>query len=114
MKIKIIFPTWLDQKGNPIKTRAKVAKFLNLSFIYLAGLTPDGNEVEVLDDFFEDIDFDEPVDLVALTAMTSQAPRGYQIAEEYRKRGVKVVMGGFHASFCSEEASQKVDAVVIG
>ena len=100
--------------GRPIKTKARIAKFLNLSFIYVAGLTPAGHEVEVEDDFFEELDYDEPVDLVGLTAMTSQAPRAYQIAEEYRKRGVKTVMGGFHASFCPEEASEKVDAVVIG
>ena len=114
MKIQIIFPTHLDARGRPIRTRAGEGKILNLTFIYLAALTPAGHEVQVVDELFEGIDFDAPVDLVALTAMTSQAPRAYQIAREYRKRGVAVVMGGFHATFFPDEAGRHVDAVVSG
>ena len=114
MKIKIISPSWLDRNGRVIRTKSRLGKFLNLSFIYVAGLTPAGHELSGADDFFEDLDYDEPVDLVGITAMTSQAPRAYQLAAEYRKRGVKVVMGGFHASFCAEEAGAHVDAVVVG
>ena len=46
-----------------IKTKARLAKFLNLSFIYVAGLTPPGHEVSVVDEFFEDFieGFDGPV-----------------------------------------------------
>ena len=114
MKIHIIFPTQLDARGRPIRTRAGEGKILNLTFIYLAALTPAGHEVRVVDELFEGIDFDDPVDLVALTAMTSQAPRAYQIAREYRQRGVPVVMGGFHATFYPDEAGRYVDAVVVG
>src|SRR5512137_1866374 len=112
MKIKIIYPSALDLSGRPIKTRARIAKYPNLTFIHLAGLTPPEHEVDVIDDLFEDPDFDEPVDLVAITAMTSQAHRAYQLAREYRQRGVKVVMGGYHATFVTEEAAREVDAVV--
>jgi radical SAM superfamily enzyme YgiQ (UPF0313 family) len=112
MKIKIIFPTAHDLDGRPIKTRARIGKYPNLSFLLLAGLTPSEHEVDVIDDLFEDPDYDEPVDLVGITAMTSQATRAYEIAAEYRKRGVKVVMGGYHATFVTEEAVQHVDAVV--
>ena len=114
MKIQIIFPTHLDVRGKPIRTRAGEGKILNLSFIYLAALTPVGHEVRVIDELFEGINFNDPADLVALTAMTSQAPRAYQIAREYRKRGVPVVMGGLHATFFPDEAGRHVDAVVAG
>ena len=53
-------------------------------------------------------------DLVGITAFTSQAPRAYQVAAEFRARGVPVVMGGIHATMCLEEALERVDAVVTG
>jgi radical SAM superfamily enzyme YgiQ (UPF0313 family) len=46
--------------------------------------------------------------------MTPQAPRAYQIADAFRARGKKVVIGGFHASLLPEEASEHADAVVVG
>jgi radical SAM superfamily enzyme YgiQ (UPF0313 family) len=53
-------------------------------------------------------------DLVGITAFTSQAPRAYEVAAQFRTRGVPVVMGGIHATMCSAEASERVDAVVKG
>jgi radical SAM superfamily enzyme YgiQ (UPF0313 family) len=62
----------------------------------------------------EDVPFDEPTDLVAMSVETYTARRAYQIASEYRRRGVPVVMGGFHASLCTAEVSRWADAVVVG
>src|SRR5687767_14235623 len=62
----------------------------------------------------EEIPFDEPTDLVALSVETYTARRAYQIASEYRKRRVPVVMGGFHASLVPEEVARYAEAVVIG
>jgi radical SAM superfamily enzyme YgiQ (UPF0313 family) len=53
-------------------------------------------------------------DLVGITAFTSQADRAYTVAAEFRSRGVPVVMGGIHATICLAEASERVDAVVVG
>ena len=80
----------------------------------IAGLTPPGVEVKFYDDRMERIPFDEPTDLVGIGVETYTAKRAYQIASEYRKRGVPVVMGGFHASLCPEEVSQYADSVVVG
>lgn len=85
-----------------------------LTFPILAVHTPDDVEVEIIDEAIEAIDFDDPVDLVGITSMTHSAPRAYQVADEYRKRGIKTVMGGFHASALPEEALEHVDTVVIG
>ena len=49
-----------------------------------------------------------------MTAFTSQANRAYEIAAEFRGRGVPVVMGGIHATMCPEEAAARVDSVVTG
>jgi radical SAM superfamily enzyme YgiQ (UPF0313 family) len=80
----------------------------------LAALVAEKYEVTILDEHVDSIDFNEKVDLVGITAMTSQANRAYEIAAEYRRRGVKSVIGGMHASALPEEASQYADSVVVG
>lgn len=80
----------------------------------LAGLTPQNVEIKFYDDRMERIPFDEPTDLVALSVETYTAKRSYQIASEYRRRGVPVVMGGFHPTLVPEEASEYAEAIVIG
>src|SRR5437899_3432278 len=80
----------------------------------IAGLTPKEVEVRFYDDRMEQIPFDEPADLVAISVETYTAKRAYQIATEYRKRRTPVVMGGFHATLCPDEVSQHAEAVVCG
>jgi radical SAM superfamily enzyme YgiQ (UPF0313 family) len=80
----------------------------------LAGLTPKDVAVQFYDDRMEQIPFDEPADLVAISVETYTAKRAYQIATEYRKRRVPVVMGGFHATLCPNEVAQHAEAVVCG
>ena len=80
----------------------------------VAALTPADVEKRFYDDRLEPIPFDEPTNLVAISVETYTAKRAYQIASEYRRRGVPVVMGGFHASLCPQEVSQYCESIVIG
>ena len=80
----------------------------------IAGLTPEDVEIRFYDDRMEVIPFDEATDLVAISVETYTAKRAYQIATEYRKRKVPVVMGGFHATLCPDEAALHAEAVVCG
>jgi len=80
----------------------------------LKALTPDDIEVCFYDDRIEEIPFDEPTDLVGISIETFCAQRSYQIAYEYRKRGVKVIAGGFHPSLLPDETLEYVDSVLIG
>jgi radical SAM superfamily enzyme YgiQ (UPF0313 family) len=80
----------------------------------LAGLTPTDIDIRFYDDRLESIPFDEATDLVAISIETYTARRAYQIATEYRQRGVPVVLGGFHATLCPDEASLYADSVIIG
>jgi radical SAM superfamily enzyme YgiQ (UPF0313 family) len=89
-------------------------KFPSLSLAALASVTPAGWEVGLVDENIEPIDFQSDADLVAITAMTPQAPRAYRIAAAFRERGIPVVMGGFHASNLPDEALEHADAVVVG
>ena len=79
----------------------------------VAGLTPPGVDIRFYDDRLEAIPVDEPTDLVAISVETYTAKRAYQIASDYRRRGVPVVMGGFHAMLCPEEVADYADAVVL-
>ena len=74
----------------------------------------DQYEVVLTDENIETIDFDLKADMVGISAMTSYVNRGYEIADQFRAKGVPVVMGGVHPSFMPQEALQHCDAVVIG
>jgi radical SAM superfamily enzyme YgiQ (UPF0313 family) len=80
----------------------------------LAALTPKDVEQRFHDDRLELIPYDEPTDLVAISTEVYTAKRAYQIASEYRRRGVPVVMGGFHATLRPEEAQRYAESVVLG
>lgn len=85
-----------------------------LVFAILARLTPPDVELAFYDDRLEAIPYDEPTDLAALTVETFTAKRAYQIAAQYRKRGVPVVMGGYHPTLMPDEAAQYADSIAIG
>ena len=126
MKIFLINPSCLSDSGRDLYSAHllgplfKLQPFrrmtlgLPLALPTLAALTPEYHKVRIIDEEIENIDFDAPVDLVGITAMTFKATRAYQIAAEFRKRGVRVVMGGIHATMASEEVSAHVDTVVMG
>jgi hypothetical protein len=87
--------------------------FPPLSLGYIAALTPDHWDVEIIDENFDVATFRE-CDLVGITGFTAMANRAYQVARMFRDKGVPVVMGGIHASMMPDEALKFVDAVVIG
>ncbi len=118
MKLTLIKPTiglvLKDTKipeGKPFVDKARMEP-LQLGII--AGLTPDDVEVVLYDDRCEKIPFDEPTDLVAITVEIFTARRAYEIAAEYRKRNIPVILGGIHPSVVPEESSQYADSVFIG
>ncbi|MEW6377930.1 MAG: radical SAM protein [Thermodesulfobacteriota bacterium] len=109
MKILLISP---ERERKEEETFLFKLSFLNLP--YVAAVTPPDVEVKMVDEAFEKINFEEKADLVGITAQTPVAPRAYQIAGEFKKRGIPIVMGGVHASMLPEEALQHFDAVVVG
>ena len=92
---------------------SKFSTFPPLSLAYVAAVTPVNWEVKIADENFDRVEFEE-ADLVGITAFTSNINRAYEIAQIYRQKNIKVVIGGIHASMLPDEALQYVDAVVIG
>jgi len=112
-RILLIAPTALDFLGHPIRQRRMHLPGLTLPM--LAALTPDEFDIRLIFETVEDIPYDEHWDLVGLTSMGSGLVRAWQIADEFRARGISVVIGGIAASLGDPEASlAHADALVIG
>jgi len=85
-----------------------------LCFAVLRGLTPPEVEVDLIDEFIEAVPEHIETDIAAITVQTFTAARAYTIADRLRKRGITVVMGGYHPTFLPREALQHADSVVVG
>ena len=106
----------LINPSNPCKTGLTINKsstFPPLSLGIIAALTPDDWNIKIIDENFDAFIY-EDADLVGLTAFTSSVTRAYEIANEYRKKGIPTILGGIHASMMPDEAKEYVDAIVIG
>lgn len=111
MRLTLIYPS-VGRKEN--KPYVRAWQMQPLSMALLAGITPRDVDVRFYDDRMEEIPFDEPTDLVAMSVETFTALRAYKIARQFRARGVPVVMGGYHVTLLPEEAQCEADAIVIG
>jgi radical SAM superfamily enzyme YgiQ (UPF0313 family) len=90
------------------------AGFARVTLTTLAALTPPQHEVVIHDARLNDPDYEGDWDLVGFTGMTCEIVHVYQMADEFRKRGKTVVIGGYHATALPEEAAQHADIVVLG
>ena len=111
MRVTFIYPCVGKRPNEPY---VKTWLMEPLSMAVLSALTPDDVDRVFYDDRLDDIPYDAPTDLVALSVETYTARRTYQIASRFRQRGVPVVMGGFHPTLVPDEAEQHADAIVIG
>jgi radical SAM superfamily enzyme YgiQ (UPF0313 family) len=90
----------------------------SLTLAHLAALTPDGYEVTLHHEQVRPVNVEQDVadgvQLAALSFPTGFALHAYRLADEYRRQGIPVVMGGPHVTFLPDEASYHADAVVVG
>jgi len=113
MRILLVAPTALDFHGRPIKQRRVHIPGLTLQM--LAAVTPAAVDLRIVCETTTDIPLDEPWDLVGLTGMGSGLVRAWQLGDEFRRRGRRVVIGGIAASLAPPALSlAHADAVVIG
>jgi radical SAM superfamily enzyme YgiQ (UPF0313 family) len=109
MKMKLIFPSWVKLEHQttfhlpphgPVVFAAEVPDDVDLSFIH---------------EDLQEIDFDESVDLVALSVLlTCQIPRAFEIADRYRAAGIKVIFGGIATMLHAEQVARHADSVFLG
>lgn len=109
MKFKLIYPKW-----------AKLFRQTEFHLpphgpVVFAAALPDYVDIVFTDENLEDIDFDEDVDFVGISMMlTVQVRRGWEIADMYRKKGIKVIFGGIATMLHAEETMQHADSVFLG
>jgi radical SAM superfamily enzyme YgiQ (UPF0313 family) len=108
MRLGLIAP------ATPGHSKRKKALLPPLGLAMVAAVTPPDIEITLIDENVTVIDFEEHFDLVGITVLTVTAPRAYEIADAYRGRRVKVVLGGIHPSVLPEEAGHHADTKVIG
>ena len=109
LKILLIAP-----KGKK-DSKSNQKPLFNMAVGVLVSLTPPQHHIEIVDEHFGDaINYDGDYDFVGITSRTIDATRGYEIADKFRKNGKKVMLGGLHVSFNTEEARPHADCIVCG
>ena len=109
MRAQLISPFLEYKTGYP-----QIYRFTNTGLALLAAMTPPDIEMSIIDEMYDTVDFDRKVDLVGIAVTSKTVARAYQMADQFRSRGVAVVLGGIHPTILPGEAIQHADAVVIG
>ena len=94
--------------------RARVLNFQQITMPYLAAFVPPQWEVVHIDEAVTPVDVTQRADLVGITFHTPSAFHVYALADEFRRRGVQVVLGGPHVTLLPDEAQQHADAIFVG
>ena len=109
MKLKLIYPKW------PKMHRQTEFHLPPHGPVVFAAALPKDVDVDFVDENLETIDFDVSTDLVAISMMlTIQVKRGWEIADAFRRRGIKVIFGGIATMLHAEETMMHADAVFLG
>ena len=109
MKCKIIYPKWVKLEGQTIFNLPPHGP------VVFAAALPDYVEVDFVDENVQPLNLEDPADFVGISMMlTIQIKRGWEIADEYRKRGIKVIFGGISTMLHAEETLQHADAIFLG
>ncbi len=109
MKLRFIYPKWpklRHQTEFHLPPHAPVC---------VAADIPRDVEISFCDEHVQPLDFDEPADLVAISAMlTCQMPRAWEIADHFRAKGIPVIFGGIGTMLHAEETKKHADSVFLG
>ncbi len=109
IKFKLIYPRWPKLKH---QTEFHLPPHGPVVF---AAALPDEVQVDFVDENLQEVDFDDPVDLVGISMMlTIQVKRGWEIADRFRAKGVKVIFGGIATMLHAEETMAHADSVFLG
>ena len=98
-------------------TFSRKSVFTPLNLAVCAAVVPENWDVEIVDENISDDPHAasaDGIDAVGIGIMTSQAMRGYKIADDYKALGVKVILGGIHPSALPDEALIHADIVCKG
>jgi len=112
VRILLVSPTHYNADGTLHRTTRYWTSGLTLP--YLKALTPAGHDVEMVDELFDEVDLGFDGDVVGITAMGPQIRRAFDLADHFRRRGLRVVLGGTWVTLTAEASLAHADAVVAG
>ncbi|HSD29054.1 MAG TPA: cobalamin-dependent protein, partial [Vicinamibacteria bacterium] len=113
MKVKLVLPA-LTEAVSPYFRPIKYSLFPPLGLATLAAYLDPDDEVSLQDEHVETLDLDDEPDLVVIQAYITSASRSYRIADHYRRRGARVVLGGLHVTSLPDEAAPHADTIFLG
>jgi radical SAM superfamily enzyme YgiQ (UPF0313 family) len=117
MHILLISPADKRLKVKRLGERSKVSWMYRsgrVSLLAVADATPEEHAIRFLDEHVEPVNYNIHADVVGVSFSTPLAHRAYEIGDEFRRRGVPVIFGGYHPTFLPDEALEHCDAVCIG
>jgi radical SAM superfamily enzyme YgiQ (UPF0313 family) len=113
MTVKMILPA-LTEATSPFWRPIKYSLFPPLGLAGLAGFLSDEDEVDIQDEHVEALDLNGSPDLVVIQVYITSAYRAYRLADDYRRRGAHVALGGLHVTSLPEEAARHADTIFLG
>jgi radical SAM superfamily enzyme YgiQ (UPF0313 family) len=109
MIFRLIYPSWTRLEGQTLFVLPPLGPSV------FAATLPEDVTVDFIDDNLQSFSYDDPVDFVGISVMiTAQIRRGWEIADEYRRRGKKVIFGGVASTLHAEETLEHADSVFLG
>ncbi|MBU0764094.1 MAG: cobalamin-dependent protein, partial [Bacteroidetes bacterium] len=109
MKFKLIYPKWEKLEGQTTFNLPPHGP------VVMAADIPEYVDVLFTDENVENLSFDDNADLIGISMMlTTQVKRGWEIADEYRRRGKTVIFGGISTMLHAEETLEYADSVFLG
>jgi radical SAM superfamily enzyme YgiQ (UPF0313 family) len=113
MKVKFILPALTEAKS-PLWRPIKYSLFPPLGLATLAAFLAPEDEAELVDDHVEPLSTDDRPDLVVIQVYITNAYRAYALADHYRAKGCRVVLGGLHVTSLPDEAAPHADTIFLG
>lgn len=114
MKIALLAPAGAMHRYNGMFHKG--LHYAPITLALLAALVPKelDAEVRIYDETAEAIPLDLEADIIGITCITGTAARCYRYADYFRKKGIKVILGGVHPSLMPDEARKHADSVIVG
>lgn len=112
MKVKMILPSLVEAESSILRP-IKYSLFPPLGLATIAAYLRD-DDVEIVDQHVEKLSTEDSPDLVVIQVYITNAYRAYKIADDYRRKGCFVILGGLHVTSLPEEAAKHADAIFIG
>lgn len=99
-----------------VERSTTVASLPSLGLLTLAGMTSSEHTIDYweIDDLPPEDELSDNLDLVAISSFSARIQDAYTLADQFRKNGTPVVLGGLHVTAMPDEAANHADSVIVG